>query len=186
MVMVPTLAMTFGNLIAGIFGMNLSANAEWWNTDGGFFWCVMSIGMAAVLIIAVLQYLVHRSRTFYQAHGAKFGNNRFFKEVGKDEYILSLFTKLNNPNGDIRVAVDEDLREPALPVRRESSRVISFQRTPQVVDRAVANTKALGKEGRTKSPQAQDGNCLTPKSWICADTEGAIVSSRSAPLLQEG
>lgn len=72
-----------------------------------------------------MMYMVHRSRTFYQANSAKFGNNRFFKEVGRDEYILSLMRPKGNAavaEQDIHAAVSQHLSEPALPVRRDSSR----------------------------------------------------------------
>lgn len=124
-VMVPTLALTCGNLIAGIFGMNLDPEAPFWGYSGGFMWCLIAIGFLGIMIGGSMLYMVNRSRTFYQANSAKFGNNRFFKEVGRDDYILSLMRTQGQTavaEDHIRAAVNQHLHEPALPVRRDSSR----------------------------------------------------------------
>lgn len=133
MVMVPTLAMTFGNLIAGIFGMNLDADNPFWLYDNWFFYAVGFIVISGLIIGSVLLALVQRSRNFYSNHSERFGNNVFFRRVHDDEYILSLISTANEPrataqdnsavfdDGAIRSAVLQDLKSPALPVRRHSS-----------------------------------------------------------------
>lgn len=132
MVMVPTLAMTFGNLVAGIFGMNLDADNDFWKIRNWFYYAVAFIIVSGLMIGGFLLFLVQRSRNFYSNHSERFGNNVFFRRVGDDEYILSLIGTGNEPraisrgnsgvfdDGAIRSAVMNDLKAPALPVRKAS------------------------------------------------------------------
>jgi len=112
--MVITLALTFGAVITGIFGMNLKsgvADADYW-----FITVVVLVIIGGVLIIIVSLTLYSRSRRYYHANCAAFGNNVFFESLKDDAYIFSLGRHPSSPDGDlardVRDRILQDLRTP--------------------------------------------------------------------------
>jgi magnesium transporter len=127
--MIATVAMGLGAMISGIFGMNLKSGLE--EAPEKFSQVVMLIMVLAFLIITVSVGFIVFSQRKYQANAARFGNNRFFKSIADDEYVLSLCSR---PDGSVlpEVQLDHVLRElqcPALPLHGS----VSFARgtTPQ-------------------------------------------------------
>jgi len=114
--MIATVAMGLGAMISGIFGMNLKSGLE--DAPDKFNQVVMLIMTLAFLIITVsVGFIVFSQRT-YHYHAARFGNNRFFKSIADDEYVLSL---CSGPDGSVlpemqRDHVLQELRCPALPL----------------------------------------------------------------------
>merc|ERR1740121_3040369 len=114
--MIATVAMGLGALISGIFGMNLKSGLE--EAPEKFKQVVVLIVTLGLLITTVSMAFIFYSQKKYQNHAARFGNNRFFKSIADDEYVLSLCSR---PNGSAlpEVQLDHVLRElrcPALPL----------------------------------------------------------------------
>ncbi|CAK0798335.1 unnamed protein product [Prorocentrum cordatum] len=112
--MIATVAMGLGAMISGIFGMNLKSGLE--DAPEMFDRVVLLIMLLAFLIVTVSVGFISGQRK-YQNHAARFGNNRFFKSIADDEYVLSLCSR---PGGSAlpEVQLDDVLRElrcPALP-----------------------------------------------------------------------
>eukprot|EP00928_Gymnodinium_smaydae_P004451 TRINITY_DN11511_c0_g1_i2.p1 TRINITY_DN11511_c0_g1~~TRINITY_DN11511_c0_g1_i2.p1 ORF type:complete len:504 (+),score=94.60 TRINITY_DN11511_c0_g1_i2:81-1592(+) len=117
--MIATLSMAFGALVSGIFGMNIDSGVE--HVNGLFIGMILFI-LAMGVIIAILSWIaISRSHSHYQAHSARFGNNKFFRSVGDDEYVLSLSEEFKNGhvNDDALNRLLRELQQPALPVRAE-------------------------------------------------------------------
>jgi len=110
-----TLAMTLGSLICGIFGMNLKTDLE--NTNGAFLITVIVIAVLALSVVLMSTYFITRSKRHYRANSAVFGNNKFFRSICKDDYVLNLCGRLEEgclPSADVD-AVFQDLSKTALP-----------------------------------------------------------------------
>lgn len=95
--MIATVAFGVGALISGVFGMNLDNYGL--NNAPGAFWhvCLIITGLIG-LITFVSWYAINRSQSHYHTHAPKFGNNRFFREINEDSYVLALCGEL--PSGD--------------------------------------------------------------------------------------
>lgn len=129
-VMIATFSFTFGNLIAGIFGMNLNNTGGFWNASNWFFACTVGfIAFSCVVISLCLMYWVYKSRHFYEANRAQFGNNKFFQQVGDDDYILSLGQRCARAEDvALRATVLRDLCEPATPMASARPSIGTFSR----------------------------------------------------------
>lgn len=135
-VMVPTMALTFWNLVAAIFGMNLDGGgadpddgpAQFWLDKGYFEGAQIICLVICSVICAILLRSVHQSRNFYKANSTKFGNNQFFRKVGDDNYVLTLASSFSPDTSHrcvadldrVRPEVRADLAKPALPVKSKS------------------------------------------------------------------
>lgn len=116
---VAALSCSMGAMISGIFGMNLQSGVEL--EPGWFHGTVVVIVFMAGTIALVAAAIVYRSKRHYSVHGARFGNNKFFRSFGDDRYILGLAGRESGSSG---VTVPEssvgrvlkDLKEPALPL----------------------------------------------------------------------
>lgn len=108
--MIATVAMGMGALISGVFGMNLD-NYGLDDTPGAFWSVVGVILFLMVLMICVSVRMINRSQNHYQTHAPTYGNNKFFRSIDDDEYVLGMPAD----DGQKLERLLEELREPALP-----------------------------------------------------------------------
>merc|ERR1740121_3351102 len=106
--MITGLAIGAGTVVATIFGMNLTSGLE---EDPDMF------NQVVYMIITLSMAFTKFSHKKYQKHAAQFGNNRFFKSIADDEYVLSLCSR-SEASALPEVQLDhvlQELRCPALP-----------------------------------------------------------------------
>jgi len=109
-----SVALSLGALVGGIFGMNLTSGLE--NVPGLFLAVSLGIIIAGLGIVLLTWRRITQSWHHYTRHSAQYGNNRFFRELGSDNYVMSLAE--NFEDGEISQKAFEqvvrDLQEPAL------------------------------------------------------------------------
>jgi len=109
-----SVALDLGAMVSGIFGMNLTSGLE--NTRGMFLGVSLGIVIAGLGIVLLTWRRITKSWTHYTRHSARYGNNRFFRELPSDKYVMSLAA--NFEDGEISQTAFEqvlrDLQEPAL------------------------------------------------------------------------
>jgi magnesium transporter len=109
-----SVALGVGALVSGIFGMNLTSGLE--ETPGMFIGVSVGIIVIGLVIVLFTWRRITKSWTHYTRHSARYGNNRFFRELGSDNYVMALAA--NFEDGEIsQKAFDQvlqDLQEPAL------------------------------------------------------------------------
>merc|ERR1712232_573423 len=103
--MVITLALTFGALVSGIFGMNLKSGHE--DEDGWFYWVVIGIVICSIVIMVASYMFYGASKWAAAAHGAVYENNIFCQGVGDDGYILELGSTFSPEHGTLPQTVLE-------------------------------------------------------------------------------
>jgi Mg2+ and Co2+ transporter CorA len=163
-VMVVTLALTFGALVSGIFGMNLKSGVS--ETDGGFFWVVAGIIVCSILIITSSYMFYGASKWAAAAHGAVYENNIFCQGVGDDDYILQLTSdfsaELGPELGSIPQTVLErilrDSRTPAPSTFDNSSLASSLPR------RQPSRQLELARRGRSPRPPTSGHSATSASS----------------------
>lgn len=111
--MTLTLAMTFGALVAGIFGMNLKSGLE--DKNGWFVGVVVCVLAVSVAIVLSLFGLYRRGKIHYRSNCARYGNNMFFRHIEDDRYVLQA---LEGGFGSIL----EDLQTPVAPLQPGTAR----------------------------------------------------------------
>jgi len=118
--MVATVAIGLGALISGVFGMNL--NNFGFDSQPGMFWAVsVAIGMLMLAIVVLSMAVIARSMRHYNTHAPRFGNNRFFRRIDDDDYVLSLASSLPSGSGPRLQLLLAELRAPALPQQEETA-----------------------------------------------------------------
>jgi magnesium transporter len=109
-----SVALDLGAMVSGIFGMNLTSGLE--ETPGMFIGVSVGIIVIGLVIVLFTWRRITKSWTHYTRHSARYGNNRFFRELGSDNYVMALAA--NFEDGEIsQKAFDQvlqDLQEPAL------------------------------------------------------------------------
>lgn len=106
--MIITVALGFGALVSGIFGMNLASGLD---QKPGLFWGVITAIFSMGILIAVVSIrVIGRSQHHYSSNSARFGNNKFFRNLHDDQYVLQLSQHLSNSEGS-HSHVDRLMRE---------------------------------------------------------------------------
>merc|ERR1712137_83342 len=83
------LAVGMGALISGIFGMNLTSGLE---NAHGWFWSVAGgIFLLGLLAVTITFWFIRRSKHYYSRNTARFGNNKFFRHVDDNLYVLKQY-----------------------------------------------------------------------------------------------
>lgn len=115
---VATVAIGLGSLISGVFGMNLDNHG--FDARPGMFYAVSAgIGLLMLLIVFACIFMVGRSLRHYNDHAPRFGNNRFFRHIGDDAYVLSLSNSLPCDAGAQKRRLLQELSEKSLPQHEE-------------------------------------------------------------------
>eukprot|EP00927_Polykrikos_kofoidii_P085874 TRINITY_DN9450_c0_g1_i1.p1 TRINITY_DN9450_c0_g1~~TRINITY_DN9450_c0_g1_i1.p1 ORF type:complete len:528 (-),score=69.04 TRINITY_DN9450_c0_g1_i1:17-1561(-) len=130
--LVFTAALSFGSMVSGIFGMNLSNRLQH-KFEPYLFWAVVALILATMCIgVMCGRRYYGKSMSKYTLQSSIFGRNIFFKSIADDNYALSLDVtadgQLTEPSVD-RVLMD--LQAPALvvgPLSSESSTQSSYKR----------------------------------------------------------
>lgn len=88
------LAVGMGALISGIFGMNLTSGLE--NADGWFWSVAGGIFLLGSMAVMITFWFIRRSKHYYSRHTARFGNNKFFRHVDDNLYVLKQYEGVYN------------------------------------------------------------------------------------------
>merc|ERR1719189_726109 len=155
--MIVSLALTFGAMVGGIFGMNLKSGLE--EKDGMFVGVVASMIGVCVIIMLGLGYLYIRGKRHYRANCARYGNNLFFHHIEDDAYVLrSVDAGLEGIFQDLRTPAQ---LQPGAAARRPSNLLSS---PPNRSWPAAAGEVAGSPPGRVAvSPPGSPG--LTRPGW---------------------
>uniref|UniRef100_A0A7S0AQL5 Uncharacterized protein n=1 Tax=Pyrodinium bahamense TaxID=73915 RepID=A0A7S0AQL5_9DINO len=111
---IAMVATGIGALISGVFGMNL--NNYGFDARPGMFYAV-SVAIVALMLafVVVSQYVVARSHRHYNDNAHRFGNNRFFRRIGDNEYVLALSASLPTDSTPMLNMLTRELSERTAP-----------------------------------------------------------------------
>jgi len=125
-----SVALGFGALISGIWGMNFDTDMNQYNVTGAFWICVSFIIITCLIIVWTARAFYRRGVRSYDASCARFGNNIFFKSINDDDYVLSLGASIEDSHCPQSI-VDKllrDMKEPARPIARGHLDSFGFSR----------------------------------------------------------
>uniref|UniRef100_A0A7S4Q285 Magnesium transporter n=1 Tax=Alexandrium monilatum TaxID=311494 RepID=A0A7S4Q285_9DINO len=115
---IATVTLGLGSVIAGIFGMNLDDRGMK-HIPGMFIPVSAGIGIVMLLTVLACILVVLRSLRHYNDHAPHFGNNRFFRCIAEDHYVLRLSGSQPSAAGPALQNLAQELSEKVLPQQEE-------------------------------------------------------------------